>query len=183
MKPEFLSTAELMRRWGTEQERSILHAIENGLPVYEETPDVGLIGLEELAPADVVERYNFNGKDICKPINFLRLIFKIEDVERFETENDESPLDDNVTKAQHKKLKNDYQKLKGRFEIALDVATTLSFSIAIRYELTGAKITNKQFVEWGEEWFPDAPKQIFKDLWKMVPKRYKDIPETDEKDV
>lgn len=92
MRVKYLSTIELMARWQTTVDRSILDAIENGLQAYEEGPDVGMTGLLELDAAEVVDRYNHNGSGYTQPLNFQRLLFKSVDVEQFEAITNEAPL-------------------------------------------------------------------------------------------
>jgi hypothetical protein len=91
MKPflKWITLDQLLNRWETTVVENIFEAARGGLQIYEETEEVFLTGMVELAVSEAAERYYFwlkncNTPEYIRPLPQDCICFMLEDVKKYE---------------------------------------------------------------------------------------------------
>ena len=80
---------QLMQRWNTNIVENIFEAVRAGLPAYEEPNDVDLIGMIEIDPHEISDRYFRPYECRLKPLNPGSIRFKAQEIIAFDPSNNE----------------------------------------------------------------------------------------------
>ncbi|MGD9662811.1 MAG: hypothetical protein AB7U63_16240 [Porticoccaceae bacterium] len=82
--PFWIDLDGLLRRWNTNLDINVFEAIRAGLQVYEEPRDVDLIGMINLSPDEVADRFYRGGQPGVKPLDHARIRFNLQELLEFE---------------------------------------------------------------------------------------------------
>ena len=156
----WISAEQVLKRWDAIP-RVLRDAIDAGLPVYEEGSGGPLI----------VTRDNFIKAFDKNPIYFSRewfmdVLFKREDIQKFETERGYGPIQtlDGKERTQFGQLLREKEKWDISIEAALEIGRSLKPGKRIKRD----EFEDKIFTE-----FRDLPSTTIKLIWDKIPPKFK----------